>query len=315
MQLSRSFLGAAMTAVLVAANIPSIEAAPRRGAAPRAGAPSARQAPAAARSTPARAAAPARTPSGAPGVARGRATYGYGHSNGIYPPYGWDGYWGWGGYWGAGFQWGWPYWGGPYWGWPYMATAVVVPGGAAQARLPELPAVVETAVTPKSATVRLDGEEVGKARDWNGAWDALTLRPGVHVLEFSKDGYRTFRAVVDLEPGMRFRLERDLVEGEGFDPASDPLPELRPAAETPPAPLARGFLHLRVRPSDAAVYLDGKFLGSGFELERLHGAIPVAAGTHRVEVMRPGHRSHVAEVAVAPSGEAATVEVTLEPER
>lgn len=313
MQVSRSFLGAAMIAVLVAASIPSIEAAPRRGAAPRAGAPSARQAPAAARSNPARTAAPARTPSGAPGVARGRATYGYGHSGGTYPPYWWDGYWGWGGYWGAGSYWGWP-----YWGWPYTAPAVVVPGGAAQAGLPELPAVLETAVSPKSATVRLDGEEIGKARDWNGAWDALTLPPGVHVLEFSKDGYRTFRAVVELEPGMRFRVERDLAEGEGLDPASDPLPEPAPvvtsAREPSPAPLARGFLHLRVRPSDAAVYLDGRFLASGFELDRLHGAIPVAAGTHRVEVMRPGHRSHVMEVEVAPSGDAATVEVTLEPE-
>jgi hypothetical protein len=195
----------------------------------------------------------------------------------------------------------------------------VIPGGSTATRPPELPAVLETAVSPKSATVRLDGEEIGKARDWNGAWDALTLPPGVHVLEFSKEGYRTFRAVVDLAPGMRFRVERDLVKGEGLDPASDPLPEPRaaaaPTAESPPAPPARGFLHLRIRPLDAAVYLDGEFLGSGAELERLHGAIPVGAGTHRVEAVRPGHRSRVVEVEVAPGGEAARVEVTLEPDR
>jgi hypothetical protein len=184
---------------------------------------------------------------------------------------------------------------------------------------PELPAVIETAVSPKNSIVRLNGEEIGKARDWSGAWDALTVRPGVHVLEFSKDGYRTFRAVLDLEPGMRFRLERNLVEGEGLDPASDPLPEpasaSAPLPTTAPPSLGRGFVRLRIRPADAAVYLDGEFLATGAELERLHGAIPVVAGPHRLEVMRPGHRSRVMEIDVAPGGETEQVEVTLERER
>jgi hypothetical protein len=46
-------------------------------------------------------------------------------------------------------------------------------------------------------------------------------------------------------------------------------------------------------PEDAAVYLDGEYLGMAGELGRLHGAIPVATGTHRLEVVRPGYAGDV----------------------
>ena len=50
--------------------------------------------------------------------------------------------------------------------------------------------------------------------------------------------------------------------------------------------------------SDSAVYLDGEFLARASELSRLHGAIPVARGPHRIEVVRPGFESRTVDVDV-----------------
>ena len=62
------------------------------------------------------------------------------------------------------------------------------------------------------------------------------------------------------------------------------------------------------------VYLDGDFLGRGDELARLHGALAVAAGYHRLEVVRPGYAPRTLELEVPDSGEPLRVEVELEKE-
>lgn len=72
------------------------------------------------------------------------------------------------------------------------------------------------------------------------------------------------------------------------------------------------MLRLRVSPPDAAVYLDGEFLARADELARLHGAIPVAAGLHVVEVVRPGFEGETREIDV--TGDR-PVELTLALER
>ncbi len=52
-----------------------------------------------------------------------------------------------------------------------------------------------------------------------------------------------------------------------------------------------GHLRLSVEPQDASVYLDGQFVGTGTDLSLLHTGLPVAPGTHRLAVVRPGHRA------------------------
>jgi hypothetical protein len=47
-------------------------------------------------------------------------------------------------------------------------------------------------------------------------------------------------------------------------------------------------LKLRISPPNAAVYLDGTFLGSGVELARLQRGMAVAPGAHTLEVLAPG---------------------------
>lgn len=249
------------------------------------------------------------------GVVRlGRGYYGHGR----YHPWSYGHY----GFYG---HYGYPYW----WWYPPVPTYVFVGDGAS------LPAVVETAVRPRRARVSLDGEDVGRAKDYSGRWDELLIPPGRHVLEFTKDGFRTLRIELDARAGQVYRLEHRLEPGDGPDPRSvslgaaavEPLEPTTtaeaPPRNAPPAPgrpgpsadaaLERGLLSLHVAPDDAVVYLDGAFLATAAELRRLHGALPVASGVHRVEVARPGYRTAVREVAI--EGDAPVrVEIRLEPE-
>ncbi len=272
-------------------------------------------------------------PSGGGGSVGGRvsghATWGrYGGYRGGY--YGPGGYWGWGGYWGPSFWWWWGYpfydawWSPYYYGVPYAPYGVAVGERAVVTG----PAVIETAVRPKKAAVAIDGEQVGRARDYNGTWDVLRVDPGEHVVTFSYPGYRTLRVRFDARPGRVYRFDEWLERGEGVEertvavepeattqPPAAPAPTAPPPApgtaieSAPPAPvvgeaLKRGLLRIDVTPGDAAVYLDGEFLARADELTRLHGAIPVAVGSHRVEAARPGYATQSIEVEVGPEGPA-----------
>ena len=241
--------------------------------------------------------------SGSPQNAVGRATYGYGGHSG-HGHHG--GYYGHAGY-GYGYShysspyyypyfayasppWGWWYGGSPYRGFPYKID-------------PDAPGAVETHISPKKAVIHVDGEYVGQARDYNGRWNLLWLDSGDHVIEFSKDGYKTLRRHVDVQAGMHTRIAERMEKGDGLDPrsterAAAPPPRSSSPADPPQGSLRRGLLRLEIGPLDAAVYLDGEFLARASELSRLHGAIPVARGPHKIEVVRPGFESRVVDVDV-----------------
>jgi hypothetical protein len=274
----------------------------------------------------------------AQGHAQGHATYGYGYypgGGGYYPYYPYYGDWYYGPWWSAGLWWGWPgYWGDAWWyGYPsyYGYPGAYTVYGDDH---PIGPALVVTNVNPKKAHVTLDGEPIGEARDFNGSLDALALDPGRHQFVFEAPGCMSLEVNLDAKAGRRYQIAYDLRSGEGRDPRSNAAtPPDTPATERPPdergapppplpgqagerveAGIQRGFLKVQVSPPDAAVYLDGEFLGRGDELARLHGAIPVAAGQHRIEVVRPGYRSWTQTVEVGGSPQPAEVRINLDRE-
>jgi hypothetical protein len=51
------------------------------------------------------------------------------------------------------------------------------------------------------------------------------------------------------------------------------------------------YVHLRVRPADASVYIDGSFAGTAEELGALSAGLLVTPGSHRLEVVRPGYQA------------------------
>lgn len=90
---------------------------------------------------------------------------------------------------------------------------------------------------------------------------------------------------------------------------SQPQQQAEPQAERS----ARGgaAVDLRVTPSNASVYLDGEFLGTGEELERLERGFAVTPGQHRLEVVAPGHNPRSLDVLLRP-GERQQVIIELE---
>lgn len=178
----------------------------------------------------------------------------------------------------------------------------------------EKPATVVTGIVPSDAEVFLDGESVGFASDYDGRWDELSVPGGKHGIGFRHEGYRSLVLDLDVLPGETYVLNDRLASGAGDDHRSPTAAAPRPEGGNEQASRiqATGRLRLHVEPDDAAVYLDGAYLGLAVELSSLHAALAVATGAHRLEAVRPGYASVVRTIEVEETGVSAT-ELTLEP--
>lgn len=74
-----------------------------------------------------------------------------------------------------------------------------------------------------------------------------------------------------------------------------------------------GRLELTVTPADAAVYVDGKFVGTAADLVANGEAIRLDAGSHKLQLSRPGYRGVDQEITVK-EGETTSLELALEPQ-
>jgi hypothetical protein len=102
-----------------------------------------------------------------------------------------------------------------------------------------------------------------------------------------------------------------LLPGEK-DEGLPPAPPRRGAREaSPPGPEdgktedrgSHGTLRLQVSPPEARVTLDGDFFGTGAEIDRLRGGIPLSPGVHRIRVSLAGYGSESAETEIRESEE------------
>jgi len=249
------------------------------------------------------------------------------------------------GHWRGGPWWEWgiglgPLWWGGGWAVPppwYGAIPVNLPQGDV--------ATVDTDVSPEHARVVLNGELIGVADDFDGSPGYLYLKPGHYTIEFSLKGYRTEKVEIDAQRGRYIPIELKLEQIPGEKPApwydrleglpvsrvfgpkeaapaaaakARPNPNLRPElrervpeAAAAPQPARGAALDLRVTPANAAIYVDGKLVGTGEELSRLERGLSVASGKHRIEVVAPGRASKSLEVEV-PEGTRQQVVVELE---
>jgi hypothetical protein len=195
-------------------------------------------------------------------------------------------------------------------------------------------------VRPGNAEVFVDGVYYGTAGAFDGFPRYLWLEPGEHRLVFHLPGYRTIAREFTVASGQVVRVRTRLEKGETVPPETlFEKPTVRAEArrqadrerramwsEAPPEQEAPGLespttgidlrsdpprLLLDVRPEDAAVYLDGRFLGTGRELARLHSGLLIDAGSHVLEIVRPGFESRSVEFD-ALSGEDERLVVELE---
>jgi hypothetical protein len=197
-------------------------------------------------------------------------------------------------------------------------------------------------VDPAKTRVYVDNYYAGVADDFDGIFQRLYLPPGRHEISLKLDGYRThkFRVYVPVDQTLKIHhiMERgtgedtDEVIGEpdsyrrepdGYrreddrdrdarDPRrDDPRYENRRDRDEDQGEDDRddadaGTLRLDLKPSDASVYVDGEFRGSGRRVENLR----LAPGRHRIEVVRPGYRTVEREIDVR-AGENSRVEIEL----
>ncbi len=259
-----------------------------------------------------------------------RHHYGCGHYYYGYPYY--DSY---------GYGFGYPYYGfyGGY-GVPYASVYVGGGGGGgSDTSSGGGQGALDLDVKPKKAEVYINGDYVGIADQYDGFPTYLWLQEGTYDLVIFKEGFETLQRQITIYPGVVSDVKDRLVPGESVRPEdlfsaapssgapvpyaeshSQPLigygtetgtvPRVGPGVPGP-APETIGRIHLLVQPGDAAVYLDGHFLGTAEELLHLTAGLMVQPGDHEIEVARPGYTPEKIQVSV-PAGERATVELDLE---
>ena len=256
---------------------------------------------------------------------------------------GWGGYhpsWGWGlGYrypwywnrycwgWPSCWDWGWGYWG-PYWYYP-PPVSYTVPRAPHSLRSTSADlGALNLVIKPKKADVYVDGRFVGRAKDFDGYPGYLWLKEGSYDISLVRNGYVTFSDRIAVQKGYVVDVELRLEPGVSTPPrvarAPDVVspPESREEEEIAPeeAPstgirqdvrITPGQLELVVEPPDAAVYLDGRLLGSGQELADLHAGLLVDPGAHSLDMVRPGYDARRLDFEVE-SGQTVSLQVTLQ---
>jgi hypothetical protein len=106
-----------------------------------------------------------------------------------------------------------------------------------------------------------------------------------------------------------WRERREAADAERERDA-DRLSRSRPASRDDDRDDDQVALRVSVEPSDAAIYLDGKFVG---EADDVAGELSVAEGAHTLEAVRPGYRTTTRSF-TAQSGDALTFDLRMERE-
>ena len=164
------------------------------------------------------------------------------------------------------------------------------------------------------AKVYVDGYYAGIVDDFDGLLQRLRVSPGRHDITLRLDGYRTQHFKVYVAAGDTMKIHHDMVKGTGEATSGEygtqPVGYARFEGEPRDDPRAEpvgGVVRLDVRPGDASVYVDGEFRGVGAQA----ASLPLPAGPHRIEIVKPGYRTVEREVEVR-AGETIAVEAALE---
>lgn len=255
--------------------------------------------------------------------------YGYGYGRGYYG-YGYPSYWGYGYYPWSGLYFD-TYWGGPayYSGGGYYGHSH---GGTGSVRV---------LVDQSKAKVYVDGYYAGIVDDFDGIFQRLNVAPGHCQITVKLEGFKTHTFETYVAAGSTVKLHWDMEEGVGDDGTGDPTLSVQARRsgggerygrevedqpyddEDAPSDENRwprdedrsdrvatqqtGSIRLSIRPDDASVYVDGEFRGNARELRSLL----MPAGSHRIEIVRPGYRTLERDVAVE-AGQSLDLTVNLE---
>ena len=193
-------------------------------------------------------------------------------------------------------------------------------------------AALRVQVTPHDTQVFIDNYFAGTADDFDGLFQRLRVEPGAHDITLWREGYRTVRQRVYIQPTGTFRL-RYMMVPLGPGETAEPRPAEPPPAQNAPGPPVGGTpsppgaypppqgaypppgnrsesasLSIRVQPANAEVLIDGERWQGAAGDERL--TVQVAPGVHHVEARSEGYRTYQSDITVRP-GETSTVNISL----
>jgi PEGA domain len=248
----------------------------------------------------------------------GRGGY-YGGYGGYYGSYGYP-YWNYGYYWSP---WYYPSYGGWYGGYGHYGYGPSY--GYGYRRGYGNAGSVRVMVEPRQTKVYVDDYYAGVADDFDGIFQRLNLSSGRHDISLRLDGFETHRVKLYVPLDGTIKIKHEMVRGASDkvseSTVGDPVAEARyerdpdddyensrdHREETRPDNRGeRGTVRLEVSPSDASIYVDGVFRGTGQDLRK----VTLPEGTHRLEVVRPGYRTLERDVEVT-AGETEEVDIDL----
>ena len=189
---------------------------------------------------------------------------------------------------------GWPWWGYPYpYGYPPTSCRVYADWETTSVRLD---------VSPKDAQVYVDSHYAGVVDDFDGIFQRLTLRPGPHLIEIRKTGYRALAVEMNLYPGQSVSYRRTMEPAPDTDSAAAfaVAPGFEEGA-SPPSPgdinAPPGDVRFDVTPKDAAIYADGFYVGI---VDDFNGSQPLllVPGRHHVSIRLDGYESVDVDLAI-----------------
>ncbi len=196
-------------------------------------------------------------------------------------------------------------------------------------------------VTPKEASVYVDGYFAGRVEEFDGRFQRLHVPPGEHEIVIWLEGYHPLRRQLYLSTNATRTIEGSLErlapgeaqepqpvpsERDRIEPRDDEAPPppidrrpmtRRPGREQPPPERPRGAqeepsrfatLSIQVRPGGGIVRIDGERWDAPGGDERL--IVQVAEGRHLIEVERDGYERFSTEID-ARRGETTPVNISL----
>jgi hypothetical protein len=178
-----------------------------------------------------------------------------------------------------------------------VATALMLlPPASARAQQVDDPGqlqIVATHETEKDSGVWADGEYIGYLRDFWGN-KKIMLSPGEHEISIRKFGYMDFTRKVRIDPAQIQLLPI--------------IMEIDVNAQYPTQNTAT--LKINASPPEAAVLIDGKYVGYARQVSGVFKSLTVTAGKRKVRIEMQGYRPYDTEIEVA-AGKTSEVRAAL----
>jgi hypothetical protein len=200
---------------------------------------------------------------------------------------------------------GWPWWAYPYpYDYPPTRWGVYADWERTSVRLD---------VSPNDAQVYVDRYYAGVVDDFDGIFQRLTLRPGPHLIEIRRTGFRTLVTEVSLYPGQSITYRRTMEPLWDAESQASPAEPGFEEGAAPPAPLDSdvppGRVRFDVTPKDAAILADGFYAGIVDDFNDTQQLL-LGPGRHHLSIRLEGYTSLEVDVDVD-SGKTMTYRASL----